>query len=826
METVSELSNHKSLLATYYNGTNWYNIISVRHRNGASDGVNYGMYIRTGLTFAGNLTWGKQYGSSSWQAERTLLDSANFTSYAAKASHTHPKSQITDFPTTWAWSAISGKPTTLSGYGITDAMPMWKHLATNNHPYMKVMTIKVNASYVNTPITFMLKGRSGGRAFVSLKFANSEGKDPGVAAFSGWGESSAYYTRLRVYKAATSTWEIWLTSLSQGYDSVIVWDVAWGQPSDFTITLNGTAADSLPSYTTYVNCTTDSIACTVSGNASTASKWATARTISLGSYLSGSVSLDGSANVTLNANVLGLTNQGRKTAISGTTVPPAGLRMYEVYNNGYPCAYGNLISVRGGGAGELLLEWTGSDTTGHVRYRSKRDNSSNGWTAWGTLAFTTDNVASATKLATARTINGTSFNGTANITTANWGTARNIAIASSNGSGAGSATSVNGSANVTLKLPATITASLSGNASSATKLQTARTLWGQSFNGTGNVSGSLSGVVDISMTGRMSTGKATNTYLAGNQGQALVNSTASAGAYVMLHRGCSTNGYFTMGTYLGTYLLQYTAKSVVTAGTNNVSKSATLLNEAGDSKFPGTVTAAAFSGNASSATKLQTARTLWGQSFDGTSNVSGDIVMGTGKLRFENMGNCRIYNGSNDISPTVGGALANLVIDSWYGISFTTQCSGTYQGKTSVGIDARSGKVSAVLLYAKTGVYSDGYVSAKGQNTSSDLRLKDVLGSVTLPLERIAKAPIFRFSWKDGSGESAGSSAQYWRSALPAAVRERDGYLEMQYGNIALISAVAIARETLRLASRVSDHERRIRELEAENRRLRAILAA
>ena len=137
------------------------------------------------------------------------------------------------------------------------------------------------------------------------------------------------------------------------------------------------------------------------------------------------------------------------------------------------------------------------------------------------------------------------------------------------------------------------------------------------------------------------------------------------------------------------------------------------------------------------------------------------------------------------------------------------------------------GTINAVLFHSTTGVYSDGYVSAKGQNTSSDLRLKDVLGSVTLPLERIAKAPIFRFSWKDGSGgESAGSSAQYWRSALPAAVRERDGYLEMQYGNIALISAVAIARETLRLASRVSDHERRIRELEAENRRLRETLAA
>ena len=39
--------------------------------------------------------------------------------------------------------------------------------------------------------------------------------------------------------------------------------------------------------------------------------------------------------------------------------------------------------------------------------------------------------------------------------------------------------------------------SLSGNASSATKLQTTRTIWGQSFDGTGNVSGALSDVTGI-----------------------------------------------------------------------------------------------------------------------------------------------------------------------------------------------------------------------------------------------------------------------------------------------------------------------------------------
>ena len=43
----------------------------------------------------------------------------------------------------------------------------------------------------------------------------------------------------------------------------------------------------------------------------------------------------------------------------------------------------------------------------------------------------------------------------------------------------------------------TITDNISGNASTATKLQTARSIWGQSFDGTRDVSGTLSGVANI-----------------------------------------------------------------------------------------------------------------------------------------------------------------------------------------------------------------------------------------------------------------------------------------------------------------------------------------
>lgn len=123
----------------------------------------------------------------------------------------------------------------------------------------------------------------------------------------------------------------------------------------------------------------------------------------------------------------------------------------------------------------------------------------------------------AERLTTARTINGTSFNGTANITTSYWGTARTINGTSINGSTdyvtsywgttrafyirdynsghTGGVTNVNGSSTYYLYLPSTINASLSGNASTATTLQTSRTINGTSFNGSANITTSYWGTV-------------------------------------------------------------------------------------------------------------------------------------------------------------------------------------------------------------------------------------------------------------------------------------------------------------------------------------------
>ena len=50
----------------------------------------------------------------------------------------------------------------------------------------------------------------------------------------------------------------------------------------------------------------------------------------------------------------------------------------------------------------------------------------------------------------------------------------------------------------------TFIGALTGNATSATALQTARTIWGQSFNGGSDVSGAMTGVATLAMTGALS----------------------------------------------------------------------------------------------------------------------------------------------------------------------------------------------------------------------------------------------------------------------------------------------------------------------------------
>lgn len=80
-----------------------------------------------------------------------------------------------------------------------------------------------------------------------------------------------------------------------------------------------------------------------------------------------------------------LKSSGNKSAISGTTLGDSGLRLYQVYSNGYPATYGNLLNIGGIGYGELLCEWKGDTSPGHLYYRSKRDIAETAWSQWVTV---------------------------------------------------------------------------------------------------------------------------------------------------------------------------------------------------------------------------------------------------------------------------------------------------------------------------------------------------------------------------------------------------------------------------------------------------------
>lgn len=82
-----------------------------------------------------------------------------------------------------------------------------------------------------------------------------------------------------------------------------------------------------------------------------------------------------------------------------------------------------------------------------------------------------------------------------------------------------------------------------GNVSSATKLQTARTIWGQSFNGTSNVSGSMTGVGSITMSGDINMDNNKNIHFKDTSGILISALSISSNNYLHVGYGAATKGY-------------------------------------------------------------------------------------------------------------------------------------------------------------------------------------------------------------------------------------------------------------------------------------------
>ncbi|EDK5060156.1 phage tail protein [Salmonella enterica subsp. enterica serovar Enteritidis] len=85
-----------------------------------------------------------------------------------------------------------------------------------------------------------------------------------------------------------------------------------------------------------------------------------------------------------------LASRGALPALTGTTRgSDGGLIMGEVYNNGYPTQYGNILRLTGTGDGEILIGWSRTNGAPAPAYiRSHRDTADAEWSEWAMLYTT------------------------------------------------------------------------------------------------------------------------------------------------------------------------------------------------------------------------------------------------------------------------------------------------------------------------------------------------------------------------------------------------------------------------------------------------------
>ncbi|WP_435431475.1 tail fiber domain-containing protein [Shigella sonnei] len=169
------------------------------------------------------------------------------------------------------------------------------------------------------------------------------------------------------------------------------------------VAFDGSANINLPGVNTAGNQNT-------TGNAATATKLQTARNIN-------GVKFDGSGDININT----LVSRGRVTALSGSTQGTAGIQMYEAYSNNYPTSFGNVLHMKGAsaaGEGELLIGWSGtSGAHAPVYVRSRRDTSTANWSGWAQI-YTTAHKPTAKDVGAAQAFSASYSTGAGNWTTA------------------------------------------------------------------------------------------------------------------------------------------------------------------------------------------------------------------------------------------------------------------------------------------------------------------------------------------------------------------------------------------------------------------------
>ena len=274
---------------------------------------------------------------------------------------------------------------------------------------------------------------------------------------------------------------------------------------------------------------------------------------------------------------------------------------------------------------------------------------------------------------------------------------------------------------------------------------------------------------------------------------------------------------------------------------------------------------ATLSSNVASATKLQTVRAIWGQSFDGTGNVSGDLSstghITSSKHATYDVGNNLIsyrygyyqWVGSNSGAPFILGAnnAYHIYINTSGNVGIGTpspERNLVVSNKGAEGLELSwDSAYGSILTYNRsTKQYLPFSISASivnigvpgvtcnllvngGITMYSDQRKKTILNHVELSLKDIANAPLIEHYYNSDEKKTThvGSIAQYWYGLNDwFCKKDSEGFLTMEIQNAALASAISIARELDRYETKtdkaIKKLKKRICELEDEVERLKS----
>lgn len=299
------------------------------------------------------------------------------------------------------------------------------------------------------------------------------------------------------------------------------------------------------------------------------------------------------------------------------------------------------------------------------------------------------------------------------------------------------------------------------------------------------------------------------------------------------------------------------------------------------------------------AVRLETPRSLWGQTFDGTGNVNGTIHVNSGGiypiiLRNSGGSECSIdYQCSGEhfvagvypnrffIWRENGGEIASFLSNGYVGIGtkspsqklhvngnigvggtlmfnyisggnernllyqqmadndlFRIRCGGPSNqgwveiataddGTEPIYVRQYTGQFASItrtltLLDGSGNTICPGNLLTYGGITMySDLRKKNVLNSIIVPLDVMSNADLFDYTFKtDEKGKvRAGTSAQYWNIFLPQVTdTDNEGFFTMSYDVLATTCVLSIAKHFQRfLIEDFGRHETEIERLKREN---------